>query len=315
MTFYLQGQRWRPVAPLSLCIAVAFVALSVLAGAQAGDDDRQLFDLLERAGTYARQFEQKFASVVTDEEYEQKTAIKDEKGRRQTNEEQRLRSEVLVTWLIEEDSWLTVRNVLNVNRDRVPDSANRLDALLAIQRREDYLEQLRLAREDSVRFNIGHVYRNFNDPLLVLEFLDPVHQDRFTFSIQGRASVDGVDTIRLSFVETARPAMIRSGTGDLLSSGMVWMNPVDGAIVRTHLTLSEVETNTHGSIVVDYRPNSALGIRTPVRMTERYTRDVLMNNGVPGKTISFVTMTEEIDCVATYSNFKRVEPAARYDDQ
>jgi hypothetical protein len=295
--------------------AVAFAAMSAVAAAQSADDDRQLFDLLERVGTYARQFEQKLALVVADEEYEQKTAIRDDRGRKQTNEEQRMRSELLILWLIEEDAWLTVRNVLSVNRDRVPDSTNRLDTFLAIPRREDFLERLRQHREDAVRYNIGHVYRNFNDPLFVLEFLDPVHQDRFTFSIQGRATIDGIDTIKLSFVETTKPAMIRSATGDLLSSGMVWMNPADGSLVRTHLTLSEVETNTHGSIVVDYRPNAKLGIRTPVRMTERYTRDVLMNNGVPGRAISFVTMTEEIECVATYSNFRRVEAAARYDDQ
>jgi hypothetical protein len=295
--------------------AVVLVALTAAPHAQSADDERQLFDLLERVGTYARLFAQKFATVVGDEEYEQKTAIKNDRGRRQANDEQRMRSELLVTWVIEEDAWLTVRNALTVNRDRVPDSTNRLDAVLTIPRREDFLEELRRLREDAVRFNIGHVYRNFNDPLFVLEFLNPVHQDRFTFSIQGKATIDGVETVKLSFVETAKPAMIRSGTGDLLSSGMVWMNPADGAVVRTHLTLSEVESNTHGSIVVDYRPNPRLGVRTPVRMTERYTRDVLMNNGVPGKAISFVTMTEEIDCVATYSNFRHVDAAARYDDQ
>jgi hypothetical protein len=90
----------------------------------------------------------------------------------------------------------------------------------------------------------------------------------------------------LKFEESAGPSIIRSVAGrDLLARGRVWAEPGSGAIVRTELLVEDRASN--GSCTVDFGLDARLGIRVPIKMTERYR------------------MTgETIDAVARYSDFR-----------
>src|SRR5262249_49563729 len=162
------------------------LALMVAVGLRAvgGADSPVLADLLVRTGEQVRRFEQEFTLVISEENYRQHADGPNFIGLK----ERRTRAEMLFLWLPDERAWLTVRNVLSADRRLVAGSEGRLDSALRATG-PDRLARLRAVINDNARFNIGRTYRNFNYPTLVLSFLDPATQPRFTFSLAGRERI------------------------------------------------------------------------------------------------------------------------------
>lgn len=272
-------------------------------------DQPPLAQILEGVAAYVRQFEQDFAIVLSDEDYQQKSTVKPAvKGKGRTT--QKIRSEMLFAWVPEQQSWLTVRNVLAVNGKPVADSKNRMDLAFngPVSSR---MTRLRRLRDEGARFNIGRIYRNFNDPTLVLQFLDPAHQGRFTFSMLGREKVNGIDTWKISFDERERPTIIQTSRSDLPSGGTVWISRSGGVVVRTSLTLRLHASSIRADIMVDYRQDRKLNLWVPTRMTERYVQYGVAPRASKGTPSGPEPNEEQIDCVATYSNFRRFETSGR----
>jgi len=122
---------------------------------------------------------------------------------------------------------------------------------------------------------------------MALEHLQPRHGARIRFETLRNETIDGQAVVVLRFTETAGPSIVRNMTGaDLLARGRVWAEPDSGAIVRTELLLDD--RASRGTCTVEFRIDPRLGIRVPIKMTERY--------GMTGETI---------DAVARYSDFRR----------
>jgi hypothetical protein len=272
------------------------VALAVLAcrsdpAAAAG----ALTDVLRRAGEYVRQFEHDFASVLTDETYDQDDAVYVRDTPKRYH--RRLRSEMLFMRLPGQGlSWLTARNVLEVDGAPVADSADRLDRAIKGDR-AGLLDRLRSVADEGARFNLGDIRRNFNDPILPLLFLDREYQPRFKFRLGDEEDVDDVRAWKVSFKETGRPTLIRENVGrDLFTSGALWIRAADGVVMRTELSAASEVTRTSLVIRVDYRFDAKLMMWIPARMVEHYRHPEAM---------------EEVDCTATYSNPRRFETSGR----
>jgi hypothetical protein len=290
-------------------VAKVCVALFVTFSSVGWADQPPLVQILEGVASYVRRFEEDFASVLSDENYEQKDARVVDGQRRGTN--RRIRSEMLFAWVPEQRSWLTVRNVLTVDGAPVRDSKDRLTSALA-RSGPDRTARLQQLRDEGARFNIGQVYRNFNDPTIVLLFLDPEYQPHFVFSIVREEKVRGVDAWKIRFAERARPTVIQKDNNqDLLSDGLVWVTRAEGAVARTSLTVTDPATNTSANIIVDYSRNQKLGMWVPVQMVERYTQNGFMNKAPGGAPARITQAVERIECVARYSNFRRFETSAR----
>ena len=84
--------------------------------------------LLDRAAAYVEQYKHDFALVISDEDYTQRLS-----GRAASRapRQRRTRAEMLFTWTADEQAWLTVRNVLSVDRRAVADSQVRFNELLS----------------------------------------------------------------------------------------------------------------------------------------------------------------------------------------
>jgi hypothetical protein len=287
-----------------VCVALFLTFISV-----GWADQPPLVQVLERVATYVRQFEEDFASILGDENYEQKGTRMVDRKRWGTN--RRIRSEMFFAWIPERRSWLTARNVLTVDGAPVPDSKDRLNSALAGSG-PDLTRRLQQLRDEGARFNVGQVYRNFNDPTIVLQFLDPEYQPHFSFSIVREEKVNGVDTWKITFAERARPTVIQKDNNqDLLSDGLVWVTRAEGAVARTSLTVTDPATNTRADIIVDYGRSQRLGMWVPVQMVERYAQNGFRNKAQAGDPVLPAQVAERIECVARYSNFRRFETSAR----
>ena len=92
------------------------------------------------------------------------------------------------------------------------------------------------------------------------------------------------------------------------ATGDVWIDPTDGAIVRTRVNLSDTQRSFRLKALIDvtYRRDPRFAVWVPSRMQESYERS--------GRAYYFGEVrgyADRIDCVATYTDFRRFETTAR----
>ena len=232
---------------------------------------------------------------------------------------------------VQEDDWLGFRDVFEVDGKRVSDRQGRLEKLLR-DRSPSTLDQGRRIADESARYNLGAIQRNFNVPTTALFFLHPKSQRRFTYRKDGEEQIEGVSAWRVKYEEQGRPTIIRTRAGkDMPVRGTVWLDPIDGRVVKTHMELT-ASTTTRGelikeplqslgdhvpsmalipsriesqaSITVIYKRNGRLGMLLPAEMRETYEGPWV------GGTTNQEALTK-VNCHATYSDFKRFETSGR----
>ena len=283
----------------------------LLAGAAvaAADDATRLSVLLDRVERYVREFESNFALVLGEESYAQQVDIQ-QGAYSPPVATRRIQSELLFSWVPEDRSWLSIRNVLVVNGKRVAESERGLEDALKqpLPERESRLHHL---ADYSARFNIGSTYRNFNNPTLALQFFDATYRFRFRFAMRGPESAQRVQNpaTTIEFVEFQRPTIIQEDGRDEPARGSVLILDSDGTVVQSVLKLAGRGTTPEVSITVDYRRDPKLDIWVPSRMEEVY-RSISMA-GNQSSTVRDQTKFNTIRAVATYSNFRRFETSGR----
>jgi len=239
--------------------------------------------LLDRAATYLDEYTKTFAGVVSEERYEQtvhgpKLALLGHSV---------LRSDLLLV-RSGRAGWLCYRDVFDVDGKAVHDRNDRLMELFQ-HPSPDGIEQAEKIRQEGARFNIGGITRTINDPTMALPFLERNNHLRSEFEVGGSETVSKVRVDTLRFQERFAPRMIRTAD-DSAAYGRFWIEPQTGRLIRTELHVSSEDTR--GVVTVDYAPQEKLaGLWVPVKMTEKYA----------------VGTNKTIDCVATYTNFRRFD--------
>jgi hypothetical protein len=238
-------------------------------------------DAIASVRAFAQQYQREAPSLVAFEEY-----VQDATDRRGIAEHQVTTAELVMVRLQGAASWVTFRDVLTVNKRPVRDREERLLKLLQSPE-PNALTQARKIAQESARFNLGRITRTMNVPDMALEYLQPGHGARIRFEALRDETIEGQPVVVLRFRESAGPSIVRDVRGrDLLAVGRVWAEPDSGALVRTELLVEDRVSK--GTCTVEFRIDPRLGIRVPIKMTERY--------GMTGETI---------DAVARYSDFRR----------
>jgi hypothetical protein len=245
---------------------------------------------LTRIGAYVERYGEQASIVVASERYTQHVTS-DQPGVLQGR---RTVAEFAIVKTASENRWVGFRDVIEVDGKPQTDHNHRLVALLTSAGGADEARDL---SEESARFNIGPVQRNFNVPTTALFFFAPANFDRFKFSLK-EAAADGAAEI--GFRETYKPTFVRSPKGEPISaSGSIWVN-ADGTITRTLMHLAYV--NDVGRILLDvdvvYALVPALGMWLPRDMTEIYE-------------VRRAGANARIDCHAEYSNYRTFQTSVR----
>ena len=247
--------------------------------------------LLGRAGAYVTEFDARFANVVSEEHYEQRTSsnlLRGSHGGSQPTS-RALVSDFLLVKLSDHDVWLPFRDVFEVDGKPVRDRQDRLTKLF-LQPSSTALEQAEQIVGESARYNIG-VARNINIPVLALTVLGAAYQPRFEFSHLKEDRKAGAGVWSVEYIERARPTLIRGAGGiDLITQGRLWIEAATGRVVKTELV--NAERGMSATITTTYRFDPAFNLAVPIEMREEY---LLSSAGV----------TTPITGTATYSNFRR----------
>jgi hypothetical protein len=280
-------------------------ALLIAALAAQPAETPDLRTVMARAGAYVEKYQQEFSLLLADERYLQEARIAEKRtpgdatpapGAAGTTTERRvLVSEFALVRVHDADRtlWLAFRDVIEVDGRAVRDREERLQRLFRAPA-ADALAQARAIAFASARYNLGDVVRTVNVPTLALEFLETAAQKRSRFRKVREEPVDGVRAWVVRVEERAHPAIIRTTRGqDVMSKGLVWIDPDAGRILRIELE-PRLQRGLTARITTIYAPDARLGLWVPARMTEAY--------GTPSGTI-----TGE----ATYTNFRRFETDVR----
>jgi hypothetical protein len=283
-----------PVVALSGC---ALASLAIGRGAVA--DEPSLVDLLRSAGEYVLAYEHAFAIVVAEEVYVQRLRASPSGPVQDTR---RLSSDVAFvrapgTAL----PWWLLRDVYEADGRPVRDREARLEKLL-IGGPPGGLERARRIADEGARFNLGRGFRNFNVPTLVLAFLHPAVQPRFSFERKGTATIEKRTFVELAFRELRAPTVVRGPDShpDVPAAGRVWVHAGDGTVGRTELVLelSAEAAMTRALVATEYRPYRPLALWVPVEMRDRLHTEILGSRGRSGS-------VEVIEGLAAYSAFRQ----------
>ncbi len=242
--------------------------------------DPALDAVVARMSDYAGNYGREVSAIVSEEVYDQRVGLVLPKTRR-------LVSDFLMVKVPGLDiGWVPFRDVFQVDGTQVRDRDDRLRKLFLEGPVEDAIESAKKLLDEGARYNIGEVERNLNVPTLALVFAHPEFIWRFAFHKRGEPTEDGIRLWEIGFREVGRPTAIRTRQGqDIVSSGVFWVEPVSGRIVRSRLEASGA------AITVHYEPCAeALGMWVPVRMEEEYSYPSI-----------------NIRAIATYSKFRRFQ--------
>jgi hypothetical protein len=272
---------------------------------------RNVREVVSRAAGYVAAYGERLGLIVGVERYTQQL-----RGDAAEPETRRLVAEFALLRVAE--GWAGFREVFEVDGVPVADRRDRLETLLLDRAREGVLEGRRIA-DESARYNLGPVQRNFNTPTMALFFLHPRNQERFRYTKSGEEVIDGLRVWAVSYKEANRPTIVRTPTGrSAPASGVFWIDPLTGRVVRTRIELeAEIEpaagagsdrtmapVRTTVDVTVSYRQDERFGLLLPSEMRESYeVRPAGRHAGQsPATTIT---------CVAAYSDFKTFETFGR----
>ena len=270
----------------------------------AGQAQPPIADVLAQAGRYVERFKQEFKAVLSDERYQQRLRRTEDRDSRSTRTGAVATSAPRCCFSRCPTSDVADHpSVQQVDGRAIADSRQRLEEILA-EAGPARAARLRQLLDEGAR----QIARNFSDPTLVLQFLQPAVQQRFAFTFAGAASVNGIEAWRLDFVERGAPTVVAVNGADVPSRGSVWVARTDGTILETELAQSSEAIHLDAHARVTFRHDAALALFVPVRMTEQYRQQQLGWWGTPPRT---AVVNETIECVATYSNFRRFETSGR----
>ena len=186
---------------------------------------------MERVGRYVASYGEKAAVVVASEKYSQSVLVDGADMGRPRD----LKAEFAIV-RVAGGAWTGYRDVIEFEGKPVQDRKDRLVSLLT-NAEGDASELIRIANE-SARFNLGPVSRNFNVPTAALFFFLPREHERFAFTRKGARKIDGIDTWEIEFRETKRPTLITTRAGkDVPIEGLLHVKPDDGTVVRTRFKM------------------------------------------------------------------------------
>lgn len=236
-------------------------------GATQGHSDPLLDAVLAKIAAYVARYGEHTSLVVAVEKYTQSVTLD---GRAAPSKPRQLVAEFAIVKAAG-GAWTGFRDVVEVDGQKIANRRDRLVSLLT-DTSTDSSEVTRIANE-SARFNIGPISRNFNVPTTALLFFTPANLSRFTFRLKGTKNIDGVRTWEIGFAETRSPTFIRTRAGaDVPIEGALWARPDDGTVVRTRLLMRNFADQMTSPEQSDPKQRPAVNPNTPTGGREALAR-------------------------------------------
>jgi hypothetical protein len=261
---------------------IAAVLAALVAAAVTVHADEPTIDMvLLRAAAYVASYQQQLRGLVAEETYIQNSTTNVFAGNlrgsrlRPNREGRRLRSDLLLVKLGDDDWWLQFRDVFEVDREPVRDRDSRLYKLF-VDGKANARAMAEAIQAESARYNIGPVVRTINIPIMGLLFLERGVQPGMSFkrveagNVKRLAELAPAERIwTIEFNEVRKGTMVKGENNrDLPSHGRIWIDSETGRILRTSVITEDTELRAE--IDVTYKAESGLNLLVPAEMKETY---------------------------------------------
>ena len=215
-------------------VLLALLAAAPAAFAQtAPTTDPALQPVLDKMVQYVATYGEKASLFVGIEKYTQNVTFT---GQTAPAAPRRLVAEFAIVKAPGDIGWVGYRDVVEFDGDKVSDRRDRLVSILT-DMSADSTMVTKLANE-SARYNIGPISRNFNTPTSTLFFFYPANLSKFLFTKKGTKKIENVETWEIAFKETATPTIVKTRSGRMVPlEGTLWVSPADGAVLKSRLTM------------------------------------------------------------------------------
>ena len=269
-------------------IAIAGVVIAFGTAARPSGQAPALKDILERTAAYVERFHQQLSQIVAEETYAQTVVNTSRLTDTMLLQPSRtLRSDLILVRSVEEDRFVELRDVFEVDGRPVRDRQARLERLLGANANVAG-SQIAAIIQESARYNVGTIRRNVNTPLLALMFLQDNYQGRFTFThVRNETPVftesrdrgfNDAPVFRVStemwtieYRERKNATVIRTPTGgNLPARGRFWIDPSTGAVLISELIVDGA--GVIATVTVSYQSEPLMGFLVPTEMRESYLR-------------------------------------------
>ena len=273
----------------ALVIGAAFaLEATVAAISQAPDTSPRA--VVTAAMAYVTTYQKDFAFLIADERYTQTRLTPEGKP----YEERTMNGEMFLTYVAADRDWIAVHDIAEVNGRPVADREDLRQLLLQGTELRGITQKV-AARNAS--FNIGHVFRNFNEPTMALRVLDHDPLRNFSFD-RRRVVVEGdVTLVTLEFRERGRPTIVRGERQrNLESRGEMTIEASTGRVRRTVFEVADGPLRAKLETVYAFEPR--LDLWVPSTFSERYD-------------LSRPSEKETVLCEATYTNYRRFVTSGR----
>jgi len=294
-----------PVARVGMLVPVVamLVQFRPAVAAQISAVDSSLDAVLASARSYLARYQTDLTFIIADEDTTQRVvrqnpAVRDAPKRRTTQ------SEVHFKFIEGDGAWMAIRNVASVDGVAVEDRPDLRAALL----NQNAGQVARSFKSFNSQFNIGRLFRNFNEPTLALGVLDPKRAAAMEFSRKGARVRDGATLVTLGFRE-------RRSAEAFVYDLLMRPAPVDGEIVveagtgRIRSTVLKVSVGSvKAELSTVYGHDLKTDLWVPVNFMEYYED----GTDQPAAFRLLRGMLHEvIRCESTYTNFRRFTATAR----
>ena len=258
--------------------------------------------VLSSAMRYAMNYEQRFALLAAEELYVQELQRPPNPGSNLSRNnpgggmqgggavsQQTIKSDFLLVQLGGDgEGFMPFRDAYEAKGRKLRERDDRLLKLFTANDKSRFEKAAKFS-DDTNKHHIGNVARTINIPLLGLMFLHPRVNERFEFTDGGEENIGGRILRKAVYKEVARPTLIRTRGRDLAMTGVLWIDPFNGTVVKTEMNAADPLVRTQ--IIVTFRREEALDLWVPEKMEEYY------------KAYSGL---DDILATATYTNVRRV---------
>jgi hypothetical protein len=259
-------------------VRLAALIVILAAGVVRAGQDVPLDTVLARAAEYVGGYHKGLRGVVAEETYSQNmTSTRSGTGGRSriNRDGRRLRADLLLVQLPNDDRWMQFRDVFEVDGKPVRDRDQRLYKLF-VDAKPDAQAQAETLQQESSRYNLGPVLRTINIPVMALYIFDRnIHAGvEYKYgeaaNIKRFADLAPAESVAvIEFKETTKDTLVKGENGrEVPAHGRAWIDKTNGRILQTELIA--LDTAIRAQITVTYKQQDGISVLVPDEMREIY---------------------------------------------
>jgi hypothetical protein len=272
-----------------VALACALAAVPAATARPAAVAPQNAKAVVAAASAYVESFRKDAAFLIADEATTQRRLD----ARDQTIESRQTKGEIFLTYLEADAQWIAVHDVASVDGEAV---ADREDLRSLLTKGNELRGVAQRVATRNARFNLGGVWRNFNEPTLPLLLLERSRIGNLSLDRKGVAREAGVTIVTVGFRERDRPTLVRGPREPIRAEGELVIEAESGRIRRTRFELDQ--DPFRAELVTTYALDARIGMWLPRAFVERY-------EGKPDG------REEVIVCETEYTNYRKFTVTGR----